>query len=175
VAPKPAGGPAADIESIRTLWPAVLETVKSIPSGGRTAWTVFADSVPTGVNGDALVVALSQQGPYTVARSRNLDEVLAAAVAQVVKRPLRVDLVLDQGAKPPQAAAPAVASVEVSSEVPEASPLARAEATVAAEPVVDLSADVPSEDDENADDALRGIELAKQTLGGTIIGESDRL
>ena len=173
-ASKPASGPAIDIESIRTLWPAVLETVKSIPSGGRTAWTVFADSAPTGVNGDALVVALSQQGPYTVARSRNLDEVLAAAVAQVVKRPLRIDLVLDQGAKPPQAAA-APSSAAPSATEPEDSPFARAEAAVAAEPVVDLAADVPSEDDENADDALRGIELAKQTLGGVIIGESERL
>lgn len=165
-------GPAVDIESIRTLWPAVLETVKSIPSGGRTAWTVFADSAPTGVNGDALVVALPQQGPYTVARSRNLDEVLAAAVAQVVKRPMRIDLVLDQGAKAPQAAAP-VATAETP-EAPEVSPLSRAEAVVAAEPVVDLAADVPSEDDDNADDALRGIELAKQALGGVIIGESER-
>lgn len=172
---KASSGPAIDIESIRTLWPAVLETVKSIPAGGRTAWTVFADSSPTGVNGDALVVALSQQGPYTVARSRNLDEVLATAVAQVVKRPMRIDLVLDQGAKPPQGVAPTATVPAEPADAPDERPFARAEALVAAEPVVDLAADVPSADDENADDALRGIALAKQTLGGVIIGESDRL
>jgi len=169
-----ASGPAVDIESIRTLWPAVLETVKSIPSGGRTAWTVFADSAPTGINGDALVVALTQQGPFTVARSRNLDEVLASAVSQVVHRPLRIELVLDQGAKAPQAPAPA-ASPEAPAQESVPSPLARAEAAVASEPVVDLAADVPSQDDENADDALRGIELAKQALGGVVIAESDRV
>lgn len=167
-----AGQPGVDIESIRTLWPAILETVKAIPSGGRTAWTVFADSAPTGVNGDALVVALPQQGPFTVARSRNLDTVLAAAVAQVVHRPLRIELVLDQGVKPPQATTVAAPMPDA---VPEAGPLARAEAAVASEPVVDLAIDTPSEDDENADDALRGIELAKQALGGVIIGESDRV
>ncbi len=167
-------GPAVDIESIRTLWPAVLEAVKTIPSGGRTAWTVFSESAPTGINGDALVVALSQQGPFTVARSRNLDQVLAAAAAQVLQRPLRIDLVLDQGAKPPQGGVPAVAPAAAAEPEPEQSPLARAEAVVAAEPVVDLAADMPSEDDENADDELRGVELAKQSLGGVIIGESER-
>lgn len=170
-----APGAGVDIESIRTLWPAVLETVKSVQPGGRTAWTVFADSAPTGVNGNVLVVALPQQGSFTVARSRNLDEVLASAVSDVCHRPLKIELVLDQGATPPRAAAlptPEAASAPV---VEVERPLARAEAVVAAEPVPDLAADVPSEDDENADDDLRGIELAKQALGGIVIGESDQV
>ena len=38
-APAPTG-PALDIESVRTLWPAVLEALKALPNGGRTTWTV---------------------------------------------------------------------------------------------------------------------------------------
>ena len=149
-------GPAVDMESIRTLWPAVLEAVKSTPAGGRTAWTVFADSAPTGVNGEVLTVALPQQGSFTVARSRNLDEVLASAVAQVVRRPLRIELVLDQGARAPR---------------PADAPMPSRDAAVAAPSHL---ADAPSEDDADADDAVRGVELAVQALGGVIIAETER-
>ena len=150
-----------DIESVRTLWPAVLEAVKSMPEGGRTAWTVFAESVPAAVNGEAITVSLAQQGPFTVARSRNLDDVLAAAVEQVVRRPLRIDLVLDPGAK---AAAPEPA--------PEAPKRAPSRARTKADPAPTPTADTPSVDDENADDDLRGIELAKHALGGIVIAET---
>jgi DNA polymerase-3 subunit gamma/tau len=160
-----------DLESIRTLWPAVLEAVKNTPAGGRTAWTVFADSAPSGVNGDELVVALPQQGSYTVARSRNLDAVLASAVQQVVRRPLRIELILDQGAKAPTAATPAAQATAEAK--PGTSARARAEESVAAEVPVDPVADAPSFDDEDAEDALRGIELAKQALGGVVIAEVD--
>ena len=180
--PAPAASPATakgavpvDVESIRTLWPAVLESVKAIPGGGRTAWTVFADSAPKAVNGDELVVALPQQGSFTVARSRNLDAVLATAVAQVVRRALRIDLVLDQGAKAPAAAA-ADASTDATTKPPRAAKgaRARAEAAVAAqEPASDAAPDTPSVDDEDAEDVLRGIELAKQALGGVVIAEVD--
>ena len=156
--PSPAGAPPADLESIRTLWPAVLEAVKGTPAGGRTAWTVFADSAPTAVLGDLLTVALPQQGSFTVARSRNLDAVLATAVAQVVRRPLRIELVLDQGAQAPRGTAS-----------PASAPVDRV-AGVAPSAVVDA----PSEDDADADDALRGVELAVQALGGVIIAETER-
>ena len=170
----PSPGPGAvpvDLESIRTLWPAVLEAVKSTPAGGRTAWTVFADSAPAGVNGDELVVALPQQGSYTVARSRNLDAVLSSAVQQVVRRPLRIELVLDQGAKAPL---PAAATPPAEKEaVPSRNARARAEASVAAEVAVEAVVDAPSIDDDDAEDVLRGIELAKQALGGVVIAEVD--
>ncbi len=170
---EPPTGPAVDIASIRTLWPAVLEVVKSLPDGGRTAWTVFADSAPTGLNGDALVVALPQQGPFTVARSRNLDAVLATAVHQVVRRPLRIDLVLDQGAKAPEASDAPVADALPAK--PKAAPGARkrAEEAVAAAAAEQAVPDTPSPDDENADDDLRGIQLAQQALGGIVIAEVD--
>ncbi len=164
-----------DLDSIRTLWPAVLESVKAIPAGGRTAWTVFADSAPKGVNGDELVVALPQQGSFTVARSRNLDAVLATAVQQVVRRALRIDLVLDQGAKT-TTPAPAEAPSDSTSTPPRAAKGARARAmaAVAAEaPAPDAVPDTPSVDDEDAEDVLRGIELAKQALGGVVIAEVD--
>ena len=152
-----AGAPPIDMESIRTLWPAVLEAVKATPAGGRTAWTVFADSAPTGVNGDVLTVALPQQGSFTVARSRNLDEVLASAVAQVVRRPLRIELVLDQGARAPR---------------PADAPAASGRDGIASAPL--HTGDVPSADDDDADDAVRGVELAVQALGGVILAETER-
>ncbi len=171
--PQPAGGVTVDLESIRTLWPAVLEAVKNTPAGGRTAWTVFADSAPSGVNGDELVVALPQQGSYTVARSRNLDAVLASAVQQVVRRALRIELILDQGAKAPVAAASS-ASADVAEEAtPQKSARVRAQESVAAEVASEPVDDAPSIDDDDADDVLRGIELAKQALGGVVIAEVD--
>lgn len=158
-----------DIESVRTLWPAVLEALKALPNGGRTTWTVFAESAPTGINGDALVVALPQQGSFTVARSRNLDEVLKQAAAQVLHRELRIELVLDQGATP---AAPKPAVVDEEPAAPKESARKKAEARVAKEKKPDPVNDVPDVvNDEDADDDLRGIELAKQALGGVVLGE----
>ena len=163
-------GVAVDIESVRTLWPAVLEALKALPNGGRTTWTVFAESAPTGLNGDALVVALPQQGPFTVARSRNLDEVLQQAATQVLHREFRIELVLDQGATP-VASKPEVVTDETPAP-PTESPRKQAEARVAKEKSKESIADVPDiENDEDADDELRGIELAKQALGGIVLGE----
>jgi len=165
-----ASTPAVDIESVRTMWPAVLEALKALPNGGRTTWTVFAESAPTGMNGDALVVALPQQGSFTVARSRNLDDVLKQAATQVLHRELRIELVLDQGATPP--AAKAEAPAEAAPKAKE-SPRKKAEARVAAEKKPDPVTDVPDvENDENADE-VRGIALAKQALGGVVLGETE--
>ena len=148
----------------------MLEALKALPNGGRTTWTVFAESAPTGMNGDALVVALPQQGSFTVARSRNLDDVLKQAATQVLHRELRIELVLDQGATPP--AAKAEAPAEAPPKAKE-SPRKKAEARVAAEKKPDPVTDVPDvENDENADE-VRGIALAKQALGGVVLGETE--
>ena len=175
--PAPASAPPVDLDSVRTMWPAVIEALKAMPGGGRIAWTAFVDSAPASSDGTTLVVALPQQGSFKVATDRKLDEPLAAAVAQVLRRPLRIELILDQTAQAPvaksaPAAAPAPAA-PASAAAPTESPLARAEAAVAAEPVVDLAADEPSPDDEDADDPLRGIELMKQALGGVVLSEID--
>ena len=164
-----ATGPALDIESVRTLWPAVLEALKALPNGGRTTWTVFAESAPTGLNGDALVVALKQQGSYTVARSRNLDEVLKQAAVQVLHRDVQIELVLDQGASVP------VAKAEPAKEAPakpKESPRKKAEARVATEKKPDPVNDVADpQNDADAEDEVRGIELARQALGGVVLEE----
>ena len=164
-----ATGPALDIESVRTLWPAVLEALKALPNGGRTTWTVFAESAPTGLNGDALVVALKQQGSYTVARSRNLDEVLKQAAVQVLHRNVQIELVLDQGAAVPVAK---TEDVKEAPAKPKESPRKKAEARVATEKKPDPVDDVADpKNDADAEDEVRGIELARQALGGVVLEE----
>lgn len=166
-----ATGPALDIESVRTLWPAVLEALKALPNGGRTTWTVFAESAPTGLNGDALVVALKQQGSYTVARSRNLDDVLKQAATQVLHRELQIELVLDQGAPVAAKTEPAPAAPTKSKE----SARKKAEARVATEKKSDLGTDVADpKTDADAEDEVRGIELARQALGGVVLEEVEK-
>ena len=164
-----ATGPALDIESVRTLWPAVLEALKALPNGGRTTWTVFAESAPTGLNGDALVVALKQQGSYTVARSRNLDDVLKQAAVQVLHRDVQIELILDHGVT---VAAPKAEPAKEAPAKPKESPRKKAEARVATEKKPDPINDVADpQHDADAEDEVRGIELARQALGGVVLEE----
>ena len=143
-APAPTGG--MGLAEIRSMWPAVLDALKSY---SRVAWVGFAESVPVSLEGGVLAVAIANAGTVQGMRSSGHDERLRQAILDVLKTDVRIDVVL----------------------APEA--VAAAASTSTAQPqAVAAQSDVPSIDDADASDDT-GVDLAIKALGATQIGEID--
>ena len=143
-APAPTGG--MGLAEIRSMWPAVLDALKSY---SRVAWVGFAESVPVSLEGGVLAVAIANAGTVQGMRSSGHDERLRQAILDVLKTDVRIDVVL----------------------APDA--VAAAASTSTAQPqAVAAQSDVPSIDDADASDDT-GVDLAIKALGATQIGEID--
>ncbi len=109
--PAPAGPPSAggvDVATLRARWPQVLETIKS----SRMIWLLLGQNAqPAGVDGDQVSVAFNNPGPRDSFHNRGGEEVLAAALAEVLGGAWRVDCVVDPsgGAAPRAAGQPTAA------------------------------------------------------------------
>ena len=95
-----ASATAVDITQIRSLWPAVLEVVKS---KGKVAWMVFSDSAPLSWELGTLAVAMRDASKIANAQSSGHTESLQFAIAEVLRIEPTIDLVLEPNA--PSAAA----------------------------------------------------------------------
>ena len=153
-APAPAAAAGGmGLAEIRSMWPAVLDALKSY---SRVAWVGFAESVPVSLEGGVLAVAIANAGTVQGMRSSGHDERLRQAILDVLRTDVRIDVVLAPDAV---AAAAAVAAANGASAT-------APEAPSAPEP------DVPSIDDADATDDV-GVDLAIKALGATQIGEID--
>jgi DNA polymerase-3 subunit gamma/tau len=183
VAAVPAAVPVGDtptLESIRALWPAVLEAVKS---ASRIAWMLVEDSRPVSVAAGVVTLACADQGRIARFRSGGgYDERLRSAMIDVLRVDLGVELVLDPAhaaAEPSRAPkravrpltdSPAAAGAGLMKEnAGTAKPVAR---PIPQREVIAPEADVAAADDPDLDaEGLSGIALIQRELGGKAIGE----
>ena len=91
---QPAASPAptgdVSLSDIVTMWPAVLEGVKSM---SRVAWMVFSDSTPLSVDAGVLAVGVPDDSKVKNARSSGHAERLRQVILDVLKVDLQVDVV----------------------------------------------------------------------------------
>ncbi len=158
-AAKPAAtGGDVSIEQIRTLWPAVLDEVKS---NSRVVWMLLVEAHPLSVE-DGLLVA-SHENVGTVkrfAQSSGYDDTVAQATTAVIGTPLRVQLVIGDGA-----AVQSASSARPSTRSTPTSPR-DTEVNIAEHPVEDVTESVDVDD-------VAGIDLLARELGGVKITEYD--
>jgi len=142
----PAAAAASDAPSIAdfvTMWPAVLDAVKSY---SRVAWMLFSASQPLSISEGTLAIGVTNAGQVNNARASGHDERMRQAILDVMRVDVRIDVVLDPNAVAPSGKAGDSATIK------------------APEP------DSPSMDDENQDEET-GVDLAIRALGATQIGE----
>ncbi len=136
------------LQQLTSMWPSVLETVKS---SSRVAWLAFSASRPVSFSDGVVAVAVESAGKVNNIRSKDNDDrqqQLRQAILEVLHADVRLDVILDPSTTPP--AGPTVGTQETSLPLPEA--------------------DAPSLDDPNEID-VSGVDLALRELGATRIGE----
>jgi DNA polymerase-3 subunit gamma/tau len=149
--PAVADGGSLSLQDVRTMWPAVLE---SLFGEKRSVWMAFSDSVPLSLEAGVLAVGLADVGKFNHVRGSGNDALLRNAVRSVLHVDLAVDVVLTD-----RSAATSDSAVG---------------ATTAAHPTP-VADDTPSLDDQDADgDELTGESLAMAELGATVIGEIEQ-
>ena len=111
-APSPTAAPAAStditLSDVTSMWPAVLEGVKSM---SRVAWMVFSDSTPLSVSDGVLAVGIPEDNKVKNARSSGHAERLRQVILDVLKVDLQIDVVATGSAGP----APAAVAVDAPS------------------------------------------------------------
>ncbi|MDO8307045.1 MAG: DNA polymerase III subunit gamma and tau [Actinomycetota bacterium] len=145
---EPPAAPAtstATLADFVTMWPAVLDVVRS---AGRVAYTLFSPSAPVSLDNGILAVAVDQPGKVKNIKDGGHDERLRQAILDVLAIDVRIDVVPDAA----RATGAAVA------------------ADAAAQPAVSAEPDAPSLDDPDVD-PVSGVDLAMRELGATRIGE----
>ncbi len=154
--PAPSTGVAVpELSQFVSMWPAVLEGVKSY---SKVAWMAFSNSRPISISEGELAVALADAGTVKNITSSGHDERMRQAIMDVMRVDVRIDVVLS-----PDQAIPVKGPAATKTPTPEAqAPSAPVE--------VPAEADSPSMDDANMDDAS-GVDLAMRELGATQIGE----
>ena len=134
------------IEGFVTMWPAVMD---ALSGHSRVAWMAFSGSQPLSWSDGVLAVGLDSQGKATGVVNGGHDETLRAAITDVLRVEIRIDVVFA-----PNAAAPA----------------ANKSASTKGSNKAVVEGDTPSPDDATVDD-VTGVELIMRELGGTQIGE----
>jgi DNA polymerase-3 subunit gamma/tau len=169
---------ALDLGPVVSMWPAVLEALKS---SSRVAHTLAEGAVPLSRSARMLTLAHPDKVRMGILRSNKGHlELLKIAVLDVLRLDVDVDLVLDPGRatapEPARAPEPADHSEPAPSEPEGPSPRERAAAVVAEEQATQTppEADVVSDDDDDVDDTgLSGLALVQRELGGTVMTEYD--
>jgi DNA polymerase-3 subunit gamma/tau len=151
----------AGLAELRSMWPAVLDALKTY---SRVAWMAFASSAPISLSNGVLAVAIDNAGTVINIRSSGHDVRLRQAILDVQRRDVTIDVVLApnaSGAAAVAAAAPAPASDSGSASHDDGPPVVS---------IPPFEPDTPSIDDEDAVEES-GIDLVMRTLGATQIGE----
>ena len=173
---RPAGS-AVDLGPVVSMWPAVLEALKS---SSRVAHTLADGAVPLSRSETTLVLAHPDRVRLGILRGNTGHmELLRLAVLDVLHLDVELDLVLDPDKAASAAAvaaqAAAAASVVEPTEPDGPSPRERGMAVVAEERAshVEPDEDVVSADDPDAEGDLSGLALVQRELGGTVMTEYD--
>jgi DNA polymerase-3 subunit gamma/tau len=174
-APAPGAGDAIDLVTVRRLWPNVLEEVKTLR---RFTWTLLSHNAQVAaLDGSRLTLAMVNAGARDSFLRGGSDEIVREALVRVLGVDWKIDAIVDPSTTPTTPTTPAP-SAPAAAGAPAPSGRAAAEAAVAAEaaeaaagPAVE---DVPSADDQDADDTgLSHHDLLARELGAKVIGEYD--
>jgi DNA polymerase-3 subunit gamma/tau len=148
--------PAVDVDALIALWPSALELIKNLPGGGRGPWAAAQLARPVSASGTSVTIGFNQSGPYNMVRSRDLHKLFAAALSQVARRELSVEIILD-------------ASLIINTET--TAPVSTSPQPVGAHQVVEplSSPDDEPSDDDPIEPVQQPEDLAAQMLGATVI------
>ena len=150
--PEPVAAPASPttastsdvtLEGFVSMWPAVMDALAGY---GRVPWMAFSGSRPLSWSDDTLAVGLDSPGKVANVANSGHGDAMQAAIKDVLKVEVRLDVVLASEATTPSSAG----------------------TTASATPAKD--ADAPSLDDADVDD-VTGVDLVMRELGGVQIGE----
>lgn len=86
------------LADVTTMWPAILEGVKSM---SRVAWMVFSDSAPLSVSDGVLAVGVPEENKAKNARSSGHAERLRQVILDVLRVDLQVDVVVSGTTRAP--------------------------------------------------------------------------
>jgi DNA polymerase III subunit gamma/tau len=103
VAAAPSGDATTSLPDVVTMWPAILEGLKSM---SRVAWMVFSDSRPLSLDSDVLAVGVPEESKVRNARASGHAERLRQVIIDVMHADVQVDVVAT-GSAPASAATPA--------------------------------------------------------------------
>ncbi len=107
----PAGSATSvSLADVRTMWPAVLEAVKS---RGRVLWMRFSDATPVSLEGGVLAVGIPDAGRWKNIKGTPAEVELGEIVSSVMGAPVTVDAVL--GSAPGGSASPPTTSTDAPS------------------------------------------------------------
>mgnify|MGYP001433916790 CR=1 FL=1 len=149
---------AVTIEQVRALWPSVLDEVKS---KSRVIWMMLVAAHPLTVEGDVLLASHENVGTVKrFSQSSGHDDTVAGATAAVIGVPLRVELVIGDGA------ATAPASSGSDSRSTRSASGRGDDVSVADSHLEDVAESVDV-------DEVAGIDLLARELGGVKITEYD--
>ncbi len=101
-APAPTSGSSASLADVTTMWPAILEGLKSM---SRVAWMVFSDSRPLSLDAGVLAVGVPEESKVRNARASGHAERLRQVIIDVMHADVQVDVVATGSAPAPQSAA----------------------------------------------------------------------
>jgi len=85
------GNTVVTLADVRTMWPAVLEAVKS---RGRVLWMKFSDAVPVSLEAGVLAVGIPDAGRWKATKGSPAETELATIVSAVMHGPVTIDSVL---------------------------------------------------------------------------------
>ncbi|MGQ0632407.1 MAG: DNA polymerase III subunit gamma and tau [Sporichthyaceae bacterium] len=179
----PAASAAPDITTVRRMWPDVLDIVKS---RRRYTWMLLMDGVQvSSVDADTLVLAFADEGKRRNFQSSGSDELLTAALSEVLRAKFRLDAVLDPnkvGSGPPTAGpahvVPAPAALAPPTPARSVAPEPTAPAAASAPAPSPVPSVAPTDDHsadpgdvEAPDSSLSGRALLEQAFGASVLSE----
>jgi DNA polymerase III subunit gamma/tau len=97
-------GATASLADVTTMWPAILEGLKSM---SRVAWMVFSDARPLSLDAGVLAVGVPEESKVRNARASGHAERLRQVIIDVMHADVQVDVVATGSAPAPAASAPA--------------------------------------------------------------------
>ena len=109
-APPMTSGSTVSLADVTTMWPAILEGLKSM---SRVAWMVFSDSRPLSLDAGVLAVGVPEESKVRNARASGHAERLRQVIIDVMHADVQVDVVAT-GSSPTPASAESVSSDEPS-------------------------------------------------------------
>ena len=109
-APATTSGSTVSLADVTTMWPAILEGLKSM---SRVAWMVFSDSRPLSLDAGVLAVGVPEESKVRNARASGHAERLRQVIIDVMHADVQVDVVAT-GSSPAPASTEAAPSDEPS-------------------------------------------------------------
>ena len=109
-APATTSGSTVSLSDVTTMWPAILEGLKSM---SRVAWMVFSDSRPLSLDAGVLAVGVPEESKVRNARASGHAERLRQVIIDVMHADVQVDVVAT-GSSPAPASTEAAPSDEPS-------------------------------------------------------------